>query len=66
MIDNTCVNAQGRLPWIDYAKTIGIWLVVLGHMKVLSGKPFIYMFHMAFFFMLSGYLYKRNDIKTEF
>lgn len=55
-----------RIVWIDWAKTIGIFLVVLGHMRVLIGKQFIYMFHMAFFFMLSGYLLKHNSPYKEF
>ena len=40
-------------------------MVVLGHMRVLVGKPLIYMFHMAFFFILSGYLYKCNSLGKE-
>ena len=54
-----------RLVWVDWAKSIGIFLVVLGHMRVLQGKPFIYMFHMAFFFMISGYLYKPVGFSKE-
>lgn len=54
-----------RIVWLDWAKAIGIFLVVLGHMRVLHGKPFIYMFHMAFFFMLSGYLYKSQSLHKE-
>ncbi|AMR33835.1 hypothetical protein A0256_21535 [Mucilaginibacter sp. PAMC 26640] len=59
-----------RLNWIDYAKGVGIILVVFGH--VLKGlntsklvEPtfyyyainFIYSFHMPLFFMLSGYFF---------
>ena len=48
---------------IDWCRAIGIILVVIGH----SGCPerldrFIYLFHMALFFFLSGYCYRdRND-----
>ena len=48
---------------IDLCRAIGIVLVAVGH----SGCPdfldrYIYMFHMALFFFLSGYCYKdRND-----
>ncbi|MFX3617525.1 MAG: acyltransferase family protein [Sporolactobacillus sp.] len=41
---------------MDVAKAIGIILVVVGH----SGSPFhsyIYLFHMALFFFISGYFY---------
>ena len=49
-----------RYKYIDYAKALLILLVVLGH----SGFPFtsfIYLFHMAAFFMISGFLYKSDD-----
>ena len=54
------------LDWIDYAKVIGIFLVVFGH--VLQGQiacssdnilkllwDYIYLFHMPLFFMISGF-----------
>lgn len=58
-------NIFSRINWIDWAKTIGICLVIIGHTH-LSGyeykiKYFIYLFHMPFFFLISGYLHKRND-----
>lgn len=55
-----------RIVWMDWAKAIGIFLVVLGHMRVLHGKPLIYMFHMTYFFILSGFLFKRKSFKKEF
>lgn len=55
---------KDRIHWIDWAKALGIFLVVYGHAPA-SGHIFIYMFHMPFFFMLSGYLYKRANIKNE-
>ena len=61
------VNAQKpirqRVVWLDYAKAIGIFFVVWGHMcKRVSYslelgnviERFIYAFHMPLFFMLSG------------
>lgn len=68
MIDNQYLTGGGqrlRLPWIDWAKTIGIYLVVLGHIHYLKGTIFISLFHMPYFFMLSGYLYKRIGFKSE-
>lgn len=68
MIDNQYLIGGGqrlRLPWIDWAKTIGIYLVVLGHIHYLKGTIYISLFHMPYFFMLSGYLYNRKDFKTE-
>lgn len=48
-----------REIWIDYAKTILIFLMVLGHnsLPYIESK-LIYAFHMPAFFILSGYLYK--------
>ena len=44
---------------IDIIKGITIVLMVLGH-SGFAGKKFIYLFHMAVFFMVSGYLFKPN------
>lgn len=65
-------NDKNRIIWLDYAKGIGIVLVVFGH--IIDGivqsnlyieyntllqnvLDFIYSFHMQFFFILSGYVY---------
>lgn len=54
-----------RMPYLDVAKGIGIILVVAGHVMGEGGKPFlwssiineyIYSFHMALFFIISGML----------
>lgn len=63
--DNHIVNRGGRLPWVDWAKAIGIFLVVLGHMPGLEGQGLIYMFHMPFFFIISGFLYSHVAFKKE-
>lgn len=42
---------------IDIIKGLGIILMVLGHSKFIYTR-FIYLFHMALFFMASGYLFK--------
>ena len=51
-----------RQNWIDWSKSIGIYLVVLGHCSFFNKdiEGFIYTFHMPLFFMISGYLYKGN------
>lgn len=50
-----------RINFIDYAKAIGIFLVVLAHTPLKSEiTDWIYVFHMPLFFFLSGYLF---DIK---
>lgn len=46
-----------RLFWIDFVRTIGIWLVVWGHfLPNCLLKQFIYAFHVPMFFIVSGYL----------
>lgn len=55
-----------RLYWLDAAKAIGIFLVVLGHVpSVYNYRWVIYLFHMPLFFMLSGYLFKFVSPKEE-
>jgi acyltransferase len=50
-----------RIYWLDYAKAIGIYLVVLGHLPVADEVKFtIYSFHMPLFFFISGYLFAFN------
>ncbi|MCM1224418.1 MAG: acyltransferase family protein [Lachnospiraceae bacterium] len=55
-----------RILWVDIAKTLGIFLVVLGHFHVDSRyvAGYIFMFHMPLFFFISGYLMsaKRLDM----
>ena len=48
--------AKQRDPVIDSMRGIGIVLMVLGH-SGFRGTDFIYLFHMALFFMLSGWLF---------
>lgn len=48
-----------RLEWIDWMKAIGIYFVVLGHFGPFCGK-FIYVFHMPLFFLISGFLCKKE------
>lgn len=49
-----------RKNWIDIAKGVAIILVCLGHTKVEQVPfvgPWIYSFHMPFFFLIAGYCY---------
>lgn len=58
---------KGRLEWIDFAKGIGIYLLVLGHMPSLPSlfTNWIYSFHMPLFFFLSGYVFKESRSYKE-
>ena len=54
-------SKKERLHWLDYSKTIGMYLVVLGHVLKDNAQLFkvvIYSFHMPLFFFLSGFLHK--------
>ena len=48
--------AKQRDPVLDSMRGIGIVLMVLGH-SGLPGTDYIYLFHMALFFMLSGWFF---------
>lgn len=53
-----------RIVWIDWAKSLCMFLVILGHSHIQKSDQyviqFIYSFHMMLFFFLSGILCKRD------
>ena len=49
--------AKPRDAVLDAMRGIGIVLMVVGH-SGFAGSDFIYLFHMALFFMLSGYFFR--------
>ena len=50
-----------RIIWIDWAKAILIYLMVVGHcLPVKWQGTLIYAFHMPAFFMISGFLYHQH------
>lgn len=55
----------GRLEWIDWMKALGIYLVVLGHFYSF-GEKFIYVFHIPLFFLISGFLSKKEGDGSMF
>lgn len=57
---------SNRIKFIDVARGIAIILIILGHTIVHSSNcemiyKFIYSFHVVLFFILSGYVFKRNE-----
>lgn len=54
-----------RLEWIDWMKSLGIYLIVLGHFYSV-GEKFIYIFHVPLFFLISGILSKREEDDSIF
>lgn len=56
-----------RIVWIDIAKGLLIFLVILGHCEVYDGiKYFIYSFHMGAFFFLSGLTFSTKSSPKNF
>ncbi len=50
---------KNRITWIDWAKALLIYLMVVGHcFPVAWENQLIYAFHMPAFFIISGYLYR--------
>lgn len=50
-----------RYPYLDHARVIVAYLVILGHMLLTDNmtiRPYIYSYHMPFFFLVSGMLHK--------
>ena len=64
IVDKGNVSIVERYKVIDVIKGYGICLMVCGH----SGAPFtnwIYLFHMALFFIASGYLWNERNAVTK-
>ena len=47
---------DSRVVWIDWAKVVGIAFVVYAHLPVPVLKWDVFLFHMPFWFIISGYL----------
>lgn len=64
MMDNSVIieNQVPRIHWLDTAKAIGIYLVILGHLSLPRNvMDVIYSFHMPLFFFLSGITFRNRD-----
>lgn len=59
-------KTKERIDWIDYAKALGVFLVIMGHTyKGYSVIGWIYSFHMPLFFFLSGITLKIEQISCK-
>ena len=57
---------QGRIYWIDWAKAISIYAVILIHLHVTETiRESLLLWVNGLFFLISGYLYKKNTFKKE-
>lgn len=66
-IKNIAEPKGKRIPYLDYAKIAVTFLVVYGHLISPSAaeRPYIYAFHMPFFFLVSGMLHKNKGTIAE-
>ena len=57
-----------RLDYLDMAKGVGIFLVVLGHIEYLSESAmrWIYSFHMPLFFVIGGILAYQKEPESPY
>lgn len=56
-------SSRKRIEWLDLAKGIGAFLVILGHVSTLKHSLIlmIFSFHMPLFFILSGFIFKNKS-----
>lgn len=57
---------KNHFHWADWARVIGIWLVIVGHFFPGMTKSLIYSFHVPFFFVISGLLSGNTTSEKEF
>lgn len=62
-------NNSTRISWIDTARGLGIFLVILAHVPVKEFHSFsivrwIYIFHMPLFFFLAGLTHKKAELSV--
>lgn len=65
---NETMTTNKYFEWVDWAKVIGIYLMVLGHGGLVNAdiRQFIFSFHMPLFFVLSGFLHKQRSFIETF
>ena len=60
--------AKNRIIWVDWAKSVCMFLVVLGHCHIQSSMymitQVIYSFHIPLFFFISGLLCPKHFSKS--
>lgn len=54
-----------HLIWIDWMKSIGMFLIVWGHFSPCN-RVFLYTFSVPLFFLISGFLFHKENSKTVF
>lgn len=57
--------ANERIAWIDWMKVIGMYFIVAGHLFPI-GYTYIYIFSVPLFFLISGFLSKKEHSNSIF
>lgn len=53
------IEKRQRFYWLDVAKSVGIFCIVLGHFRISTfAYKFLWTFHVPLFFFISGWLFK--------
>lgn len=66
IINGDKIMKKDRIRWIDMAKGMGMFFVILGHLKVTPYVTmWIYTFHMPLFFILSGCVFHGYNVKFK-
>ncbi len=67
MDENLIVTKKARIEYIDLIRAFGKLLMIIGHIRFCpDGSPFdkwIHAFHMPMFFIVSGILYRKQELK---
>lgn len=61
------MEKKQRLDWLDVSKALGVYLVILGHLSIFNYHTFrfIFAFHMPFFFIVAGLVFRFDpSVKT--
>jgi fucose 4-O-acetylase-like acetyltransferase len=58
--------ASKRKNWIDWMKSVGMLVIIWGHAFPTGLTSFIYSFNVPLFFIISGYLFKKENSAAAF
>lgn len=62
----TQIQTKARKNWIDWMKAIGMLVIIWGHSFPTGLTSFIYSFNVPLFFIISGYLFKKETSMGTF
>ncbi len=64
MKDNIINGNKQRLNYIDIARGICMFSIVMGHMGVRNIDRIVFTYHIPIFYLISGFFSKKEDFKT--